>query len=81
VERQRVLELWNDFSGRVISRQAGAVQRHEMQMAFFGGASALFALIIGSLEPGTEATTKDLEVMSEIQRELERYAERMRHAR
>jgi hypothetical protein len=75
IEKQRLAEAWNQFSRMVIAKDAGPIQRKEMRMAFYGGATALFTIIMNILEPGAEATDKDLVTMDEIWREMTRYKE------
>jgi len=73
IEKQRIAEAWNQFSRMVIAKDAPPIQRREMRMAFYAGATALFTMIMNILEPGAEATEKDLQTMSEIWREMTRY--------
>jgi len=54
------------------------VQRTEMRKAYFFGAQHLWASIMGILEPGTEPTDLDLERMSKINAELEKFVEEMK---
>ena len=54
-----------------ISKDAPARQVEEMRLAFFAGAQHVFASILSMLEPGQEATDKDLARMSQISAELE----------
>lgn len=75
--KQRILEEWNSFSRALGLEKASPAQRVEMQKAFFGGAIALFALIMKILEPGAEPTEKDLQVMSEIVEEMKSYPKQM----
>jgi len=71
--RQRILEQWNGFSRALKLDEAPSVQRIEMQKAFFAGAIALFSVVMNMLDPGTEPTEKDLQVMTEISEELKNY--------
>jgi hypothetical protein len=48
-------------------------QIRDMRMAFIAGADFLFASIMNVMEAGTEPTAKDLERMSRIHDELERF--------
>lgn len=52
-------------------------QRSELEKAFFGGAATLFGSIIAIMDPGVEITDKDLDMMSSIQDELDRFSEKI----
>lgn len=54
-------------------QQASPLQKLEMRKAYFAGAQHLFASIIATLDPGSEATEKDLRRMDLIHQELKNY--------
>lgn len=56
-----------------IDPAAPASQVEEMRNAFFAGAAHLLSSILSILDPGTEPTAADLERMSHIQAELDRF--------
>lgn len=58
-------------------RDASQIQIDEMRKAFFAGAQHLFASIMGMLEPGAEPTAKDLERMTQIASELDRFVKEL----
>ena len=62
---------WRAYELMVLPEKAGATQRRETRLAFFGGAQHLWASIIVSLDPGTEETPMDLRRMDLIQKELD----------
>ena len=64
---------WKGYELGVLSPDAGTLQRTETRMAFFAGAQHLFSSIFSILSPEAEPTEKDLERMSQIHRELERF--------
>jgi len=70
----RIVELGAiAFLGFVLPNGASPVQLREMRMAFIAGADFLFTSIMNVMEAGTEPTPKDLERMSRIHDELERF--------
>lgn len=50
-------------------------QLRQLRMAFFGGAQHLLGSIMGTLDPGTEPTERDLMRMTLIQHELDAFIE------
>jgi hypothetical protein len=56
-----------------IAKDAPQVQIDEMRFAFFAGAQHLFGSIMSMLDPGAEATPKDMERMELISRELSQW--------
>lgn len=73
--RKLILEGWNSYRRKVLEPAgAGSVQIEECRCAFYFGAMILFASIMGILDPGSEATPKDLAQMSAIHDEIEQYA-------
>lgn len=75
-EKGMILEGgWQAFEQLIIPKEAGPLQRSEMRKAFFSGAQHLFASIMTMLEPGQEATDKDLNRLTLIHKELENFVE------
>lgn len=64
---------WMSLRLLTIPQDAPLVQLHEMRYSFFAGAQHLFASIMGILEPGAEPTEKDLQRLTTISNELERF--------
>lgn len=56
-----------------ISPAASPAQLSEMRMAFFAGAQHLFRTVMTILEPGEEPTSKDLQRMDAIDKELRQF--------
>jgi hypothetical protein len=61
---------WIGLRIAAVPLDAPAVQLHEMRNAFFAGAQHLFSSIMTILDPGAEATEKDMARMDLIDREL-----------
>jgi hypothetical protein len=66
-----------NYRNALIPRDAGPVQLGESRRAFFAGAWALYALILNNLEPGTDDTPKDLELMEKLDAEMREFKERV----
>jgi hypothetical protein len=80
VRKKLVEEAWIDYRTKVLDQAGilGAVQLQETRRAFYAGANGLFAAILNILEPGEEATDKDLAVMDDIQAEFVAFSERIK---
>jgi len=66
---KRLDRAWRSFSERVIPAGAPTVQRMEMRRAFYAGAQAWFGIIF-CLDPGEEATDRDMAKIGYIEEEL-----------
>lgn len=64
---------WTSFQHVAIPKAAPKEQHRDMRLAFFAGAQHLFASILMILEPGEEASEKDLNRMTLIHEELEAF--------
>ena len=64
---------WAGFKLTCIPINAPQIQLDEMKNAFFAGAAHLFQSIMSILEPGDEATEKDLDRMQLISDEIDLY--------
>lgn len=71
-ERPTIKSEWEDFA-KIIPAHAPARQREEMRKAFYGGAVAMFAMVTGHLDGGTEPTANDLAYMDRISNEIKTY--------
>lgn len=69
---------WMSYLYVVLPKNASDVQIRETRKAFFAGAQHLFATMLTVLEPGTEATDNDLNRMTQINEELERFLDELR---
>jgi biotin synthase-like enzyme len=74
VEKGQIIEA--GFAGlraMAIPVDAPQEQIEDMRMAFFAGAQYLFSSILTMLDPEEEPTEADLEMMSNIHEEMERF--------
>jgi hypothetical protein len=79
VKKRVIEEQWLEFRKRVLDPiRPEEIQLTETRRAFYAGANGLYAAIMNILEPGTEATDKDLEVMAGIHQEFIDFAEEMK---
>src|SRR3546814_11622905 len=61
---------WDTFREMVLAPDAPDIQLSEMRRAFFGGAAALFKVMMRKLDPGEEPTERDEAQMESIDQEL-----------
>ena len=76
-----IAEAWRTFESEVLPTDAPEVQRTETRRAFYAGARALFAGMVGMLEPGQDTTQADLGKMDAIQEELNQFREDVNEGR
>lgn len=69
---------WMALRYTMIPENASTLQLSEMRKAYFAGAQHLFASILSILEPGAEATDKDLMRMTQIHEELDQFVAQMK---
>lgn len=65
---------WKTFEAAVVPSEAGETQRECMRMAFFGGASALFALMLRSVSNDPALTEADEALMNALDAEMTAFA-------
>lgn len=68
---------WDRFREEVLSPHAPEVQITEMRRAFFGGAAALFGVMMSKLDPGDEPTDRDMAQMDAIDQELKDFVSKV----
>lgn len=68
---------WDTFREQVLSPDAPEVQLVEMRRAFFGGAAALFGVMMTRLDPGEEPTEADMAQMQAIDDEIRDFVSRV----
>jgi hypothetical protein len=74
IDREEIIEIgWLALKRLAIPADATQVQIDEMRMAFFAGATHLFASIMTVLDPGSEETEDDMRRMDAIQNELKKF--------
>ncbi len=69
---------WQAFLVVGMPSDASDLQKSEMRKAYYLGAQHLFASIMGILDPGTEPTEQDMQRMTLISKELERFTQEMK---
>jgi hypothetical protein len=74
---RRLGKTWSEYRAAVVPPDAGPDQLLGTEMAFFGGASALFGVIMRELDPGKEPTADDLRRMDELHQEILDHCERV----
>lgn len=67
---------WNSYR-TLLPKDAGEVQIRETRQAFFGGAAILFEAMMRMLDPGEEPTEADMQRMSDIQKELHEFGQKL----
>ncbi len=81
MKRQLMAEQWDQFARAVLPPNAPAVQRQEMRRAFYAGAQGILFKVIQSFAPESEPTDADLQVMTDLERELSDFAELVKAGR
>lgn len=80
LDSEQIIEkCWLGYKARVIPDDASLVQVIECRRAFYAGAGGLFFSIMTILDPGTDATQKDLNRMTSIEAELKRFQDKVRN--
>jgi hypothetical protein len=72
-ERRLLAEQWASFEAGVMPLDAPDIQRKEMRCAFYGGAAALYHILMHGLDPGTQETDADMAKMQALHDELEEF--------
>jgi len=78
IDRGQIIEGGWKALELLMLKTASDIQRSEMRKAYYFGAQHLWASIMNILEPGAEPTELDLERMTKINEELNRFIEEMR---
>jgi hypothetical protein len=69
---------WMRYRNAVIPKDASPVQLLESRRAFYGGAWALYALMMNSLHPDVEPTESDTKMMAKLDAEMREFGERVK---
>jgi hypothetical protein len=72
-----IADGWESFRKGVIHPKAPPDQLSEMRKAFFAGAIHTFYSLLSKVDEGEEITQKDLELLDNYQKEIEKYGERL----
>jgi hypothetical protein len=76
--KRRIQAEWYGFEKAVLPATAGENQRIETRKAFFAGASAIFALLVKGVSPGTgEPTDGDMALMDDLAAEIRDFGEQL----
>ena len=67
---------WEGYR-ELLPADAPEVQLRETRQAFYGGAAILFEAIMGALDPGEGPTERDMRMMSDIQKELRDFGQKL----
>lgn len=79
--RLLMAEQWDQFARAVLSEGTPSIQRQEMRRAFYAGAESILFRVIQAFAPESEPTQADLQVMSDLHKELENFADAVKEGR
>jgi len=66
---------WAQFREKVISANASDIQLREMRRAFYAGAWAYYALVMNRLNPTSEPTGDDIQLLAGLDDEMREFGE------
>ncbi len=69
-QARRIFEAWESYRTRVVPTEAPPIQVQECRRAFYAGAAALFETLYADLEPGPDATLRDVTLLDDLADEL-----------
>ena len=73
----RLLETeWDKYRRQVLPPDAPPIQIQECRRAFFGGAWAIYSLMMNKMTSGDEVKPEDLQMMASLDREMRNFGER-----
>lgn len=72
-------KAWESYRNEVLPQNAPFFQVLECRRAFYAGAQALMSGVLNSLDPGSNPTEQDIEIMTGIQSELSQFCESVRN--
>ena len=81
MKRRLMAEQWDQFARAVLPKRCPDIQRKEMRRAFYAGAQAIMFGVIANLAPDHEPTQEDLDMMTELQNELNEFAQLVKEGR
>ena len=64
---------WEGYRQMVVPPNASAIQVQETRQAFYGGATVIMTLIMGSLGKDEEATEAELKVLEDLDAEIREF--------
>lgn len=71
MNERRLGSKWDVYASNVVPAAAGDVQVKETRRAFYGGAAALFEILMSRLELGAEPTDNDFRLLDGLKAELD----------
>lgn len=74
-ERQRVLEMWNDYRAKVMPKDAHEIQVSECRRSFFAGAISTYNLCTGR-DGSWKSEQEGMLILEDLQNELNTVAGR-----
>ena len=80
-KRMLMAEQWDQFCREVMPEAAPLAQRREMRRAFYAGAESILFRVIAAFAPESEPTADDLQIMSDLHKELGDFSELVKAGR
>lgn len=77
MSKQLIEDEWNDFSLKCLANITHQ-QFIDLRRTFFGGASALYHLMMTHLDSGDEPTEQDLQMMRDLRDEIRAFNDRVK---
>lgn len=75
-------EAWLQYEHQILDPlKAQRIQRQETRRAFYAGAQAVFGGILSHLTPGEEPEEADINMLTEVQKEIDQFTEAIRAGR
>jgi hypothetical protein len=78
--RRSLAETWLSYQ-KILPADAGEIQITETRRAFYAGATALWSLIMSTLDPGLDPTDAELKRMDALDAELTAFQQAVRDGR
>ena len=79
--RMLVAEQWDQFARAVLPPGCSPGQRRNMRRVFYAGAQCVLFGVIAALSPADEPAEEDLQMMSDVQKELSDFGELIKAGR
>ena len=76
-----VRDEWNDYCAKVLSPTAPPIQVRECRRAFYAGAEMLMCQILNALDPSPNAMQSDVDYISLLHSELQKFADDVKAGR
>lgn len=76
--RYRIAEQWNSFAQATLPPDCSPLQRQEMRRDFYAGVRMMLSAVLRDLTPGSEAEEPDVQMLSDMEAELQKFASDVR---